>query len=394
MKQAIRLLAFSILLALGTPPASAQNYCADACRRMIDAAHALEGQGKYQEALEQYRAAQKAEPLASLPVSSEAALILHLSSRVKPDLTETWRKAARAKSEQALKLWPDDPVAQETLRQMDDDAPSPLHQPTPDAARLYAEAEAQFSQQHYDQALPKYQAAAQADPQYSAAWVGAADCYFRQKDWAQAEALFRRAAQVEPNNSQAWRFLSDTLVIQNQPAAAEAALFSAIAADPSQLPNWGKLASLRAHEGKPVRPLGLKRGVRVTQGADGKYQVGIDDWAARNPETPDAALRLMLGLSEVKLRTEDKDKTRPPYEIELESWRGALKVADELKTSTGKDLSDPALLHLQAMAHDGQLEPAVLILMFRQSYRPALASWLAAHPDGVKAFVERYGLGP
>ena len=291
-------------------------------------------------------------------------------------------------------MWPDDPVAQETLRQLDDDGPSPLHQPTPDAARLYAEAEAQFSQQHYDQALTKYQAAAQADPQYSAAWVGAADCYFRQKDWAQAEALFRRATQVEPDNSQAWRFLSDTLVIQDKAAAAEAALFSAIAADPSQLPNWGKLASLRARAGKPIRPLGLKRGVRVTQQADGKYQVGMDDWVTRNPETPDAALRLMLGLSEVKLRTEAKDKARAPYEIELESWRGALKVADELKASTGKDLSDPALLRLQAMAHDGQLEPAILILMFRQSYRPALASWLAAHTDGVKVFVDRYGLGP
>jgi tetratricopeptide (TPR) repeat protein len=389
----IRLLAFSVLLALGMP-ASAQNYCADACRRAIDAAHALEGQGKYQEALEQYRAAQKAEPLASLPVSSEGALILHLSSRVKPDLTESWRKAARAKSEQALKLWPDDPVAQETLRQLDDGGPSPLHQPTPEAAKLYAEAEAQFSQQHYDQALTKYRAAAQADPQYSAAWAGAADCYFQQKDWAQAEALFRRAVEVEPANSQAWRFLSDTLVIQNKPAAAEAALFSAIAADPSQLPNWGKLASLRAHEGHPIRPLSFRRGVRVTQGADGKYTVGMDDWVLKTPETPDTALRLMLGLSEVKLRNANKDKAKPPYEIELESWRGALKVADELKASTGKDLSDPALLRLQAMARDGQLEPAILLLQFRQSYRPALEAWLAANPDGVRAFVERYGVAP
>jgi tetratricopeptide (TPR) repeat protein len=387
-----RLLACSLLLALGTPPASAQNYCADACRRMIDAAHALEGQGKYQEALDQYRAAQKAEPLASLPLASEAALILHLSAQLKPDKTAEWRDAARAKANAALKLWPDDPIAQETLRRLDDDGPSPLHQPTPDAAKLYAEAEAQFSQQHYDQALPKYRAAIQADPQYSAAWVGAGDCYFRQKDWAQAEALFRRAAEVEPDNSQAWRYLADTLLIQNKPAAAEAALFSAIAADPSQLPNWGKLAGLRARDGHPIRPLAFRRGVRVTQGADGKYTVGIEEWAAKDPETPDTALRLMLGAGEAKLRTDDK--ARPPYEIELEAWRLALKVADELKASTGKDPGDPALRRIQAMARDGQLEPAILILMFRQSYRPALASWLAAHPDGVRAFVDRYGLGP
>jgi hypothetical protein len=46
------------------------------------------------------------------------------------------------------------------------------------------------------------------------------------------------------------------------------------------------------------------------------------------------------------------------------------------------------------MARDGQLEPAILILMFRQSYRPALEAWGAAHPRGVKEFIDRYGLRP
>jgi tetratricopeptide (TPR) repeat protein len=390
----IRLLALSSLLALGAPTVSAQDLCGDACRRMLNAAHALEGQGKYQEALEQYRAAEKAEPLASLPFASEAGLILHLSAHVKPDQTEAWRAAARAKANQALKLWANDPVAQEVLRQMDDDGPSPLHQPNPDAARLSAEAEVQFAQQHYEQALPKYQAAAQADPRYSAALVGAGDCYFAQKDWARAETLFRRATEIEPLNSQAWRYLADTLVIQDQRAAAEAALLSAIAADPSQGPNWGKLASLRAHAGKPLRPLAFKRGVHLTQDADGKFKVAIDESVASKTAAPDLAVRMMLGAGEANIRKADTARAKSPYEIELETWRLALKVADELKANSGKALSDPALLRIQALARDGQLEPAILILMFRQSYRPALEAWLAAHPDGVKAFVERYSLAP
>lgn len=388
----LRFVTLPILLALAAP-AFAQNRCGDACMGMLREGHALENQGKYQEALDKYRAAEKAEPLASFPFSSEAALILTLSARVKPELTETWRTAARAQADRALKLWPDDPIALETLRLLDD-APTPLHAPTPQAASLLTEGELQFNQAHYKEALQKYEAAAQADPAYSVAWVNAGDCYFAQKDWPHAEAMFRRATEIEPRNAQAWRFLADALLYQGKRDAGRAALYSAIASDPSQRPSWNKLASLRAHEGKKLDPLSFRRGVRVTQGADGKYTVGMDDWVLKTPETPDTALRLMLGAGEAKLRTADKDKAQAPYEIELEAWRGALKVADELKASTGKDLADPALLRIQAMARDGQLEPAILLLQFRQAYRPALEAWLAANPDGVKAFVERYGVAP
>jgi hypothetical protein len=134
--------------------------------------------------------------------------------------------------------------------------------------------------------------------------------------------------------------------------------------------------------------------VRVTQGADGKYTLAIDEWATKQADTPDLAMRMMLGADEAKLRTDDKTRARSAYEIELQAWRDTLKVADELKTSTGKDPSDPALQTMQALARDGQLEPAILILMFRQSYRPALEAWEASHPGGIKAFVDRYGIAP
>ena len=217
-----------------------------------------------------------------------------------------------------------------------------------------------------------------------------------QKDYAQAETRFRRATQIEPRNAQAWRFLSDTLAVQHKLAEAEAALYSAIAADPSQVPNWTKLASLRAVEGKQLHPLGFKRGVRVTPNAGGKFTVNIDESFAKQTDTPDFAMRMMLGVVESNIRLADQAMAHPtpPYEIELEAWRKALQVADELKASSGKTPSDPALLQMQAMARDGQLEPAILLLQFRQAYRPALEAWEAAHPDGIKTFVDRYKLGP
>jgi tetratricopeptide (TPR) repeat protein len=387
----LRFLTLAALLAFGSPAASATVACGQPCQGLIREGQALGAQGKYQEAQEKYRAAQKADPQASLPISMEANLLLALSERV-PEKSAEWRDAARALAKRALALEPDDPIAHEALRALDDDGPSPLHEPNREAAAFMAEAESQFGQRHFREALEKYNAAMKADPLYSGAWLGAADCHFAQQDWAQAETLFRRATEIEPRNSQAWRYLADTLFNLGKFEAVEKALLSAIVADPSQRPNWIKLASIREQERLPLKPLALRRGVRVVVKDDGKYGVNIEEPADENALTPDFGVRLMLGVSEVSMRT--ANKAAKPYEIELAAWRDAMKLADELKASNGKDLSDPALRQMQALARDGQLEPAILILMFRQSYRPALDAWLAAHPGGVKEFIDRYGLRP
>jgi hypothetical protein len=142
----------------------------------------------------------------------------------------------------------------------------------------------------------------------------------------------------------------------------------------------------------PLKALALRRGVSVVANADGKFTLNVDKPADEKVDTPDFAFRLMLGAGEANMRKADKKAS--PYDIELASWRDAMKVADEMKASTGKELADPAFRQIQAIARDGQLEAAILILMFRQSYRPALDAWLAANPGGVKVFIDRYGLRP
>lgn len=389
----LRTLSLSLLLA-SIVPAAAANPCAEACRRLVGEAGALAGQGKYQEALQKFKEAETAEPEASVPLSAAAALVLHLSHGVKPEGRKQLRDMARALATRASGLAADDPVAQEVLRMLDDDAPSPLRVPNAAVGRLVAEAQRHLAQRQLKEALAKYEAAMAADPQYSGAWIGAGDCWFLQQEWARAEALFLRATEIEPRNAQAWRFLADARLRQGKGREAEAALLSAIGADPSQRPNWSRLGELRAAAGMPLQRLALRRGARVVQGGDGKYTIEVDGAAGHKQDTPDAAIRLALAIGEANLRTQDKAKAKSPYEIELESWRLALKVAAEAKANGAAGMSDPALLRMQALAQDGQLEPAILVLLFRQSYRPALEAWMAANPGGVKAFIDRYGLQP
>lgn len=376
-------------------PAAAAYLCSEPCLAMLRQAHALEGQGKYQQALDQYQAAQKAYPTASAPLSLAAGLLLKLSSAAPKDKVAEVRERARGLAERAAAASADDPVAQEVLRMLDDDGPSPLRAPGPKAARLMAEGGALFGQRKPQEALDKYEAAMAADPLLSAAWVGAGDCYFAQGDWARAAALFRRATEIEPDNAQAWRFLSDALLAQGQRAAAESALYASLAADPAQRPSWGKLARLRAAAGLPLKALAFRRGMRVVQGADGKFTLNVDQALADAGNTPDYAIRLALAVAEIEQRQAAAAGTpKSAYEIELAAWRSALKVMDETAAAGAAPVTDPGLLQMQALARQGQLEPAILLLMFRQAYRPALQAWLAANPGGVKLFIDRHGVRP
>jgi len=397
----LRVLTLATLLAVahvaGVPSARADVGCGQPCRGLVLEAQALEGRARYQEALTKYKAAEQADPTASIPLSLAAGLVLKLSTVAPQDKAPQLRDMARALAERATSLAADDPVAQEVLRMLDDPAPPPLHQPNARAAKLMAEGEAAFARQDIKAALAKYESTMLADPQYSSAWVAAGNCHYVQRDWKGAEALFRQATLIEPHNSQAWRYLSDALFYQDKRSAAEAMLYKAIEADPSQRPNWSKLARYRAGAGLPLKALGLRRGVRVAENADGKYVISLDSQTDAE-KTPDHAFRLALGMMEVALRTEDKDKDKDKrksaFEIELATWRQALKIADEAEANSGEGILDPGLLQVRTLAREGQLEPAILLLMFRQAYRPALGEWMAANPGGVKYFIDRYGVMP
>jgi len=389
----LRILSLSVLLALGAPAAGAATTCEDACKRLVGEAHALSSQGKHREALAKYEEASKAAPQSSIPHALAAGMMFSLAEDAAPEQRGPLRDQARKFAGGALRLAPDDPVALEVVRLLDQDAPSPLRRANPEASRLMAEAEAHFAKRDFKAALPKYEAAMRVDPAYSGAWVGAGDCYFLQQDWARAETLFRRAVEIEPRNAQAWRFLADTYMRQGKVRETEAALLSSIAANPGQAQGWRQLADIRAAMRMPLAPLALRRGVRAVRGSDGKYTLEVDE-ADLQAGTPDAAFRVSLGLGEVQARQNDTAGATPSFEIELAAWRTALKIADELKARDGKRLVDPALLRMQGFARDGQLEPAILLLLYRESYRPALEAWIAAHPGGVKTFIDRYGVRP
>jgi len=400
-----RLLA-AMLLTIALPAVHAATECGVKCIQFIEQAHAHEVKAEYEQALDAFAAAHKAAPEASQPLAFMAAMLQRVSKLAPSPDPGNSRGRASAAARQALQRDPEDPIAFEALRLLDDDGPSPLREPNPAAAKVLHEAERLFAERSLPAALKKYQEAMLLDPAASYAWLGAGDCHYLQGDWAEAATLFRRAAEIEPRNAQAWRYLSDALLAQGKGNAAEDAILAAIAADPGQRTSWAKLALMRRSAGIPLRPLRLQRGVTVTLGTDGKHEAAVDKKLLAPDAGGDFAFQLALGLAEIEADKRTGADKKPPFEQTLGAWQAAFLMFTEAGEAAAKSpdnasaksqarsLRDPALRQLQAMARDGQLEPAILILMFRQSYRPALEQWVAANPGGVRAFIDRYGIQP
>ncbi|WP_343730385.1 tetratricopeptide repeat protein [Duganella sp.] len=390
MKQII-----ALMLALAGATGNAQSLApmnaeADA---LIRQGHTLQAQGKYKEAFEKFSAAGQADPQASLPLSSLAGMLLSMSKQSQGADAVKLRGQSEDLARQALQKQANDPVAMEVLREIADDQPLPLHQPTPEAAAALHEGELLFTQRKLDEALVHYERAAALDPKYSQAWIYAGDCYFFQKKYAEAEQRFRKGVEVEPLNSQGWRFLADALVSQRKPGLAEGALMGGIAAQPSQLPNWVRLNQLRTQSGFPLTSLQL---VRKAKGqldpATRTLNLTIDpSLKGSDPaKQPDAGLWMMLATQQA---IEGKTSSTP-FATELAAWRKALKVADELSANGGGELQDPALKTMQMLAKADQLEPALLLLQYRESWRAEFEAWKTAHPDGVRKFIDAYQLRP
>lgn len=395
-----RSLGFSFALLGLAPAASAQMSINDAAAALVKEGDLALARRKPVDALRAYNAAMKADPASSLPPSMVAnALLVQAGAQSDAAQQATLRSQSEHFARLALGLEPRNPVALEVMRMLGDHTPVTLHEPTPEAAALKAEGEVLFVDGKYDEAREKYLGAAQADPLFSTAWILAGDCYFAQKKWSEAEALFRKGVTVEPFNSQGWRFLSDALAWQGKRAAAEEALFGGIAAQPSQSPNWGKLAHMREKAGTPLTPFGLfrKASARIDP-ATGEKTLMLDP-SLRDPEArkkPDGAVWMMAGLSEANILVKDRENkaTTAPFAIELAAWRDALKVADELAANGGGTITDPGLVALQQLARADQLEAGLLILRYKESYRPEFEAWKKEHPNGIRKFVDTWGLQP
>lgn len=80
-----------------------------------------------------------------------------------------------------------------------------------DARQLSRLGRSFYSRRRYREALPFYELAAEASPEWSETWFGLGACQWALKQAASAEAALRRAVQLDPKDWQAKQFLGCVL---------------------------------------------------------------------------------------------------------------------------------------------------------------------------------------
>lgn len=395
-------LVLALILILGicaAQPARAELLGSAESQKLVSEGHALHAAGKYKEALDKFEAARKLSPEASSPLSSAAFVLQNLLPGLSEDAAAKARQQAGALARAALKLAANDPLAAEVLRMLEDPMSASAYRPNLEADKAYAEGEVLFHKGQYEAARAKYREAQLADPKFSAAFLMEGDTYFMEKNWLAAEMLFNKATEVDPLNAQAWRFLADTMARLGNRAGLEHAAVNAVGAQPSQLPSWDRLAAVARLDGQPLTRLQLVRLANVSlDQKTGKATISLAEQFkdAKVETNTDYAVWLAYALAQANALTAAarEGRTLSAFAVEQAGWSTALKVAGALHEKGAPPLASPVLLALRGMKTPADVEAAILLLMYREAYRPELEAWKKAHPDGIRAFVAAHRLMP
>lgn len=362
-------------------------------QRLVSEGNALALQRQFSAAAEKYEAARQESPEASGPVSSFAYMLYMLAAGDPSPQAKAQLERAREWAGKALALAPEDPLANEVMRGLDDDTLPATYVPTKEAGQAFDEGEVLFHNGQYDAARAKYRAAYKADPKYAKALVMEGDAYFAEKNWAGAELLFAMATDIDPLDSQAWRFLADARARQGNAEGALGATLHAIAAMPSQVGNWERLKAAVAESDKPLSRLGLGRKARAQRDpSSGSITIDLSPDVKGDANSPDRSVWIAYSLAQLTGRKDGKPES--PFQKELRAWDTALGVAAELEVNGKQAVQAPGLRMLQKLRAAGRLEAAILLLMYKESYRPDFEAWKKSHPEAIAEFTDTWRLMP
>lgn len=388
-------LLLALLLAIGSPAAFADLHGSDKARKLVSEGHALVAQRKYNEAMERYEAARQDSPGASSPLSAAAFNLYNLAAGSNDPAARAQVEKALALARHALTLAPEDPLASEVLRISEDSAARPPYRPIPAAAEMYWAGEALFHRAQYQEASQKYREAYRLDPKFITAIVMEGDCYFMEQNWVEAERLFRSAAQADPLNAQAWRFLADTYLKMGATARAEQAVLQAVAALPSQKTSWERFNWLENGGGKKLERLELQRKAWAVMKPDGK---GVDLSVTeefKGKSLDNDADFAAWGYYAISHAVEPKlSESETDLQAEVRHWTTAFSQSKKLEAEGKPPLRSPDLVVLRRLFDAGQLETGIMLLMFREAYRPQFEAWKKAQPDGIREFVKTWQVMP
>ncbi len=161
------------------------------------------------------------------------------------------------------------------------------------------------------------------------------------------------------------------------------------------LPIWYEAVS--EHEGLKLKRVDVKRYAKVIEEKKAKetsYQIEMSDSLKAASAQEESAVWLYYSVAKVNNLKENKvpagaASNSNAFQIERDAWRKVFSDP-EFKPS----LQNPLLLALQKAHSDNQLDAAIFVFFFEDSFRSEFEEWKKKHPLALQKFVERYALRP
>ena len=367
---------------------------------LVKEAYQLLDSGQVNQALAKFQEAAKADSKSSFPISGLGKLFFEASQHTDAKHQSEYQGKAIEFSREALNLNDLDFVANEVLLNLDGTSADSLHKPTPEALQAFNQGELAFQSQKWDEAASGYQRALSIDPAYTDAALYLGDTYFSRKMYDRAEPWFRKATELEPRYGRAWRFLADCNKDLGHEDLAITCDYNAIAALPSDFTAWGRLKSELENQGNGVLirfhwPQIQASG--VSHDASGKANINVPQSLIGDSIESQAALiySMMIAITQVAdEKPENKGNKRSTLERESLAWKAAMEGYENSLKEKKLTPHDSTWAQLLTFYKSDQLKPALMILAYRESYRPDFEAWKKANPNGVRAFIEHWHLRP
>lgn len=259
----------------------------------------------------------------------------------------------------------------------------------PKADEIMEEAEVNFAQGKFDEALKKYQEALELDPKIYYAALFSGDVYLQKGDYKEAEYWYKKAIEINPFIETAYRYSATPLMKQKKYDEALPRYIEAYITSPynklavSGIANWSQVTGRRVGHPRLDIP-------REEIGKDGKPTTVI----AVNPLADDGSMA-WIAYSATRITWKDtkfaqtfpnERNYRHSVQEEVDALRSVVKMAKESKA---KKLN-PQFELLEKLDKEGLLEAYILLALADNGIAQEHYKYLQTNRDKLRQYVTNY----
>jgi len=271
----------------------------------------------------------------------------------------------------------------------------PLVPSSPEAAKVYRQAERQAAEGRCDDAVKLFRKTIELEPSFGRAYARMGECLFLSGRASDAVSLYKEATGRTPLDPVGHRLGANALSGLGRAQEARECLINSLLADPECPAVWEDFTRLATKNGKelarhseaiPLRFLVLSPDSYAESLFDGLLPEAAEAWRAYSKE------KLLWRSAKFSQNFPKEKFYHATADEEVESLALLVDIWNTAKQEN-RELYDESLDFLSQVEREDLLEAFVYLELFTEEYRIGYERWKKEHSAKAIGYVERYLLG-